>query len=65
MMKAAYTCLAEDGLFLLHTIAGKVSANSIDPWINKYIFPGAVLPSAEQLSSSFDGLFVLEDRHNF
>ncbi len=64
-MKVIHRCLKEDGLFLLHTIAGNISVNSIDPWINKYIFPNSMLPSAKQITSAAEGLFVLEDWHSF
>ncbi len=64
-MKVVYRCLKADGLFLLHTIAGNTSVNSIDPWTNKYIFPNAMLPSAKQISTAAEGLFILEHWHNF
>ncbi len=61
----AKTQLKEEGLFLLHTIGKNVSNYSVDPWINKYIFPNGILPSLSQLSSAMEGIFVLEDLHNF
>lgn len=64
-MKVVHRCLKADGLFLLHTIAGNTSVNSTDPWINKYIFPNSMLPSAKQITSAAEGLFVLEDWHSF
>lgn len=64
-MKVVHQCLKADGLFLLHTIAGNNSVNSTDPWINKYIFPNSMLPSAKQITSAIEGLFVLEDWHSF
>lgn len=64
-MKVVHQCLKTHGLFLLHTIARNSSANSIDPWINKYIFPNSMLPSAQQITSAAEGLFVLEDWHSF
>ena len=64
-MKIVHGCLASDGLFLLHTIAGNSSVNSTDPWISKYIFPNSMLPSAKQITSAAEGLFVLEDWHSF
>ena len=64
-MKVMHHCLKENGLFLLHTIGGNVSRNSIDPWINKYIFPNAMLPSVKQIGDAAEGLFVMEDWHNF
>jgi cyclopropane-fatty-acyl-phospholipid synthase len=64
-MKVVHRCLKEDGLFLLHTIGGNTSVRSTDPWINKYIFPNSMLPSTKQITSAMEGLFVLEDWHNF
>jgi cyclopropane-fatty-acyl-phospholipid synthase len=64
-MQVAHRCLVPDGLFLLHTIAGNTSVSSTDPWINKYIFPNSMLPSAKQITSAAEGLFVLEDWHSF
>ena len=64
-LKVVHQCLKSDGLFLLHAIAGNSSVDSTDPWINKYIFPNSMLPSAKQITSAFEGLFVLEDWHSF
>ena len=64
-MKVVHRCLKEDGIFLLHTIAGNTSVNLIDPWTNRYIFPNSMLPSAKQITSAAEGLFVLEDWHSF
>jgi cyclopropane-fatty-acyl-phospholipid synthase len=58
-------CLVEDGLTLLHTIGGNTSSVTTDPWIAKYIFPNSMLPSATQIAEATEGLFVLEDWHNF
>lgn len=64
-MDVARRVLTPDGLFLLHTIGGNRSAHSTDPWIEKYIFPGSMLPSIAQISRAAEGLFVVEDWHNF
>ncbi len=64
-MRVVKKCLNNDGLFLLHTIAGNSSVTSTDSWINRYIFPDSMLPSAKQLCTAFEGLFVLEDWHSF
>ena len=64
-MRTARKCLKEDGLFLLHTIGGNKSISRTDSWIERYIFPNSKIPSAMQISKAFDGLFVLEDWHNF
>lgn len=63
-MKVVHRCLKDDGLFLLHTIAGNTSAKRTDPWINTYIFPNSMVPSARQVSQAAEGLFILEDLHN-
>ena len=64
-MKVVHRCLKESGLFLLHTIAGNSSVNSTDPWISKYIFPNSMLPSAKQITSAIERLFLLENWHSF
>lgn len=57
--------LKNDGLFLLHTIGGNTPSVKTDPWIDRYIFPNGVIPSAQQITRAFEGCFVLEDWHNF
>ena len=58
-------CLPADGLMLLHTIGTNVSTNRTDPWIDRYIFPNSMVPSAAQITAASEGRFVLEDWHNF
>lgn len=64
-MKVVHRSLETNGLFLLHTIARNSSVNSIDLWIDKYIFPNSMLPSAKQITTAAEGFFVLEDWHSF
>ncbi|MFC5284870.1 cyclopropane fatty acyl phospholipid synthase [Pedobacter alpinus] len=64
-MEVAARNLKDDGIFFIHTIGGNYDAKTTDPWIDKYIFPNGMLPSASQLSKAWQGLFVLEDWHNF
>ena len=64
-MKVARRCLKDDGLFLLHTIGGNKSVISVDPWMDKYIFPGGMLPSIKQIAKAIEGKFVMEDWHSF
>lgn len=64
-MEIVANALPENGLFLLHTIGNNVTAYNTDPWIDKYIFPNGMLPSCVQLSKASEGLFVMEDWHNF
>ncbi len=61
----ARRCLKEDGLFLLHTIGYARSLGNTDPWIEKYIFPGGVLPSIAQIGKAIEESFLVEDVHNF
>jgi len=64
-MRAVAGNLKDDGLFLLHTIGHKISVRSGDPWIEKYIFPNSMLPSIKQIAKATEGVFVMEDWHNF
>jgi cyclopropane-fatty-acyl-phospholipid synthase len=57
--------LKDDGLFLLHTIGSDVAIARTDPWIDRYIFPNGKIPSASQLSKALEGVFLIEDWHNF
>ena len=61
----ARNCLKDNGLFLVHTIGNAVSQISTDPWLDRYIFPGSLLPSITQLGRAMENLFVMEDWHNF
>jgi cyclopropane-fatty-acyl-phospholipid synthase len=63
--EVAHRCLTDEGLFLLHTIGKNIRHSTPDPWIDKYIFPNGDLPSIGQIADGVDGLFVVEDVHNF
>lgn len=65
LMQVAKQNLKDDGLFLLHTIGNTVRAYIVDPWIDKYIFPGGYLPTVSQITSAAEKIFVVEDLHNF
>ncbi len=64
-MEVASRCLKDDGLFLLHTIGSSTPSAVVDPWIAKYIFPLGQLPSVKQIAAAIEGVFVMEDWHNF
>lgn len=64
-MNIAHCCLNPDGLFLLHTLGNNNSVIKNDCWMVKYIFPNSLVPSAMQICKAAEGLFVLEDWHNF
>ena len=57
--------LKPDGLFLLHTIGANRTDFSIEPWINKYIFPNGCLPSLKHIAQASEPYFIMEDWHNF
>ncbi|MBN8728122.1 MAG: cyclopropane fatty acyl phospholipid synthase [Xanthomonadales bacterium] len=63
--EVAHRVTAANGLFLLHCIGTNLSTTHTDPWIAKYIFPNSMLPSAAQITKESEGLFVIEDWHNF
>ena len=64
-MQVVDRCLNSDGLFLLHTIGANTAKEAIDAWTDKYIFPGGMLPTQQRITRATDGLFVMEDWHNF
>jgi len=64
-MQVVSRCLKDDGLFLLHTIGGNSSKIKGEPWLDKYIFPGGMIPSIKQIGKSIEKKFVMEDFHNF
>ena len=64
-MHVVRRCLKDDGLFLLDTIGGNVSVEAIDPWMERYIFPHAVIPSLAQIGKAVEGVFVLERWENY
>lgn len=64
-MKTMHRCLKDDGMLLVHTVGSHFPAVGGDPWVHKYIFPNAMLPSIKQLAAAAEKLFVIEDWHNF
>ncbi len=64
-MEVADRCLKDDGIAFVHTIGGNISATCTNAWTDKYIFPNGMLPSIAQLAKAMEGLFVMEDWHNF
>lgn len=57
--------LKDDGLFLLHTIGTDTPKTAVDPWTDKHIFPGGILPTAARITAAAEGRLVIEDWHNF
>jgi cyclopropane-fatty-acyl-phospholipid synthase len=65
LMEVVHRNLKDDGIALLHTIGNNESMLHGVPFIEKYIFPNAAAPSIAQLGKAMEGLFVMEDWHNF
>jgi cyclopropane-fatty-acyl-phospholipid synthase len=57
--------LKDNGLMFHHTIGNTRSTKSVDPWTDKYIFPGGVIPSLAQIAKSTERLLIIEDLENF
>ena len=65
LMDVVYRLLDDDGLFLLQTVGNCEETAVIDPWMEKHIFPNAMVPSMMQLARSIRGLFVVHDWENY
>jgi len=57
--------LADGGMMLHHSIGSTVSKHHSDPFFDRYIFPGGVLPSLAQFARAAEPSWVIEDVHNF
>ena len=57
--------LAPGGLMLHHFIGALETKTTTDPWIEKYVFPGGLLPSVVQFARACEDQLVIEDVHNF
>jgi cyclopropane-fatty-acyl-phospholipid synthase len=64
-MQVVDRCLKPGGIAFIHTIGNNLSLAAGNPWTDKYIFPNGMLPSIAQLGKAMEGLFVMEDWHNF
>ncbi len=58
--------LADDGVAMLHTIAMKNDPGPFNPWMQRYIFPGAYLPTLSELAPIIEEQdFWLTDLENW
>ena len=64
-METVHRTLKDDGIAFIHTIGGNRSVTAADAWTCKYIFPNGMIPSIAQIGVAMEGLFVMEDWHNF
>ena len=64
-MEVVDRTLKKGGIGFFHTIGSNTSAITTNAWTQKYIFPNGMLPSIAQLAAAMEGLFIVEDWHNF
>ena len=64
-LQTVRNALTSEGLFVLHTIGSNTTKHITDPWVSRYIFPNSLIPSAKQITSACESLFVIEDWQNF
>ena len=64
-MEVVHRCLKKDGIAFIHTIGNNTSTTCTNRWTDKYIFPNGMLPSISQIGAAMEGIFVMEDWHNF
>lgn len=64
-MEVVDRTLKPGGIGFFHTIGANTSEIRTNAWTERYIFPNGMLPSIAQLARAMEGLFVIEDWHNF
>jgi cyclopropane-fatty-acyl-phospholipid synthase len=64
-MRVVDRTLKDDGIAFIHTIGANTTTTCTDPWTDKYIFPNGMLPSIAAIGEAMEGLFQMEDWHNF
>jgi len=64
-MEVVDRTLKKGGIGFFHTIGSNTSAITTNAWTQRYIFPNGMLPSISQLAAAMEGLFIVEDWHNF
>ena len=64
-MQVVNRTLAANGIAFIHTIGDNESQTTTNAWTSKYLFPNSVIPSIAQLGKAIEGLFMVEDWHNF
>jgi cyclopropane-fatty-acyl-phospholipid synthase len=57
--------LKPDGLAVIHTIGEPDFVPASDPFLDTYIFPGAVIPALSVVMPAIENDFILEDWQNF
>jgi cyclopropane-fatty-acyl-phospholipid synthase len=57
--------LKTDGIAFIQTIGANDSTTTVNARTCKYIFPNSLIPSISQIGQAMEGIFVMEDWHNF
>ena len=57
--------LTDKGIMLHHLIGSTRARHDADPFYDRYIFPGGILPSVSQFAAAAEPNWVIEDVHNF
>ncbi len=60
----ARKAIRDDGLFMLHTIGSPDTQTTIEGWLEKYIFPGGVIPSLQQIGKAIENVWDIVDLQN-
>lgn len=63
--KCVKKLLKPEGLAVIHTIGEPDFVPASDPFLDKYIFPGAVIPAMSVVMPVIENDFILEDWQNF
>ncbi|MCB1674691.1 MAG: cyclopropane fatty acyl phospholipid synthase [Halioglobus sp.] len=56
-MQIMHRLLGSGGKMVMETVGGLTSKSCCEPWTNRYIFPGGMIPSMAQIDAAIDGLF--------
>jgi len=64
-MQVVNRLLSKNGLTFVHTIGNNESSTTTNAWTSKHIFVNSVIPSIAQIGKAMEGIFVMEDWHNF
>lgn len=64
-MQTMHRCLEPGGVMLIESVGADVSRSNCEPWTDKYIFPGGMIPSLRQIDRAANGLFVRDRLSEF
>ncbi|WP_211665499.1 cyclopropane fatty acyl phospholipid synthase [Leucothrix arctica] len=62
--KVVKALLKDQGTFVLHSIGVDQKISVTDPWIDRYIFPNGKLPALEEIATTCEPYFVIDDVQN-